>query len=84
MRFKIVYITAIMLVWATVVRAQQALDIIRENPTFAATNYALYPENTDYPMTAPPQASILFISRITVDMVPAISTSGWDTTSHTS
>jgi len=54
MRFKMVYITAIVLVWATVVRAQQALDIIRENPSFAVTNYTLYPDSINYPMTPAP------------------------------
>jgi len=54
MRFKMVYITAIMLVWTTIVRAQQALDIIRNNPAFAVTNYALYPDSINYPMTPVP------------------------------
>ena len=48
------YITAIMLVWTTFVQAQQALDIIRKDPSFAVTNYALYPDSIDYPMTAAP------------------------------
>ena len=54
MRFKMLYITAIMLVWTTFVQAQQALDIIRKDPSFAVTNYALYPDSIDYPMTAAP------------------------------
>lgn len=54
MRFKMLYITAIMLVWTTIVQAQQALDIIRKDPSFAVTNYALYPDSIDYPMTAAP------------------------------
>jgi len=48
------HITAIMLVWTTVVQAQQVLDLIRKDPTFAVTNYATYPDSIDYPMTAAP------------------------------
>ena len=33
---------------------RQALDIIRENPSFAATNYTLYPDSINYPMTPAP------------------------------
>ena len=47
-------IVAILLAWTTIVQAQQVLDIIRKNPTFAVTNYALYPDNAESPMTAAP------------------------------
>ena len=49
-----VFFTAILLAWATAVHAQQALDIIRNNPAFAVTNYALYPDSIDYPLTPAP------------------------------
>ena len=35
-------------------RAQSVFDIIKNNPTFAVTNYTIYPENIDFKMTAPP------------------------------
>ena len=54
MRFKMLYITAIMLAWTTIVQAQQALEIIRKYPSFAVTNYALYPDSADHSMTAAP------------------------------
>lgn len=58
-----VYITAILLAWATAVHAQQAFDIIRNNPAFAVTNYALYPDSIDYPLTpAPTGKSPFYIS----------------------
>ena len=44
----------LMLAGALSVRAQSVLEIIRQDPTFAVTNYASYPDSVDYPMTAAP------------------------------
>lgn len=54
MNIKKSLLIAILLAGTVGVRAQQALDIIRKNPTFAVTNYALYPDSIDAPMTAAP------------------------------
>ena len=54
MSIKKILFIAILLTWAVGVRAQQALEIIRKNPSFAVTNYALYPDSADHPMTAAP------------------------------
>ena len=39
---------------AWVMRAQSVSDIIKKDPTFAVTNYTIYPENIDFKMTEPP------------------------------
>ena len=54
MNIKKSLLIAILLAGTIGVRAQQALDIIRKNPSFAVTNYALYPDSSRYPMTAAP------------------------------
>ena len=54
MNIKKSLLIAILLAGTIGVRAQQALDIIRKNPSFAVTNYALYPDSAIRPMTPPP------------------------------
>ena len=43
-----------MLAGALTVYAQSVLEIIQQDPTFAVTNYATYPDSSDHPMTPAP------------------------------
>lgn len=54
MRVKKCFIIVLMLAGTLSVRAQSVLEIIKQNPTFAVTNYATYPDSANYPMTPPP------------------------------
>ena len=54
MRVKKCFIIVLMLAGALSVRAQSVLEIIKQNPTFAVTNYATYPDSANYPMTPAP------------------------------
>ena len=54
MRVKKCFIIVLMLAGALSVRAQSVLEIIKQDPTFAVTNYALYPDSAVRLMTPPP------------------------------
>ena len=76
MRVKKCFIIVLMLAGALSVRAQSVLEIIKQDPTFAVTNYALYPDSAVRLMTPPPAGKI--------GMVHATSTNGWGMISLTS
>ena len=54
MRVKRLFFIVLMLAGTLLVRAQSVLEIISQDPTFAVTNYATYPDSADHPMTPPP------------------------------
>ena len=54
MRVKKCFIIVLMLAGALTVYAQSVLEIIQQDPTFAVTNYATYPDSSDHPMTPAP------------------------------
>ena len=43
-----------LLLLTTVLQAQSAFDAIRQNRNLAASNYMVYPDTTEHPMTPPP------------------------------
>lgn len=47
-------VIVILCLLSTVTQAQAVLDIIRHDPSFASTNYSIYPDSVEHPMTPPP------------------------------
>jgi len=54
MKTKMILLTVLLLSVTQVCKAQQVLDIIREHPNYAATNYSIYPDSARHLMTPPP------------------------------
>ena len=54
MRIRTFFFILLLTAGTLAAHAQSVSDIIKKDPTFAVTNYAIYPENIDFKMTAPP------------------------------